>query len=179
VSLSCLAYTLPDDADGTRVLAELVKSYGVMFIKVNQWQSFQESDIALNDIHDQPEDRYSAPDFVTKFERMLDRKPGLRPDVVRSLNLVATYFETREDSTVEDESHEETQQPLRYAEEFEALHIADVVSYEWQTLWRADTRILKESLAYGIFFSWLLCLPRDRMNIVHKYVLVSVYILGL
>ena len=69
---------------------------------------------------------------------MLDRKPGLRPDVVCSLDPVlrAAYFETREDSTIEDESHKEAQQPLRYAERLEALHIAHLVSYERQTLWQ-------------------------------------------
>jgi len=110
-----------------------------MFIKVNQWQIFQDSDIALNDIHDHNErNRNPAPDFVTKFERMLDRKPGLRSHVACLLDPEprATYYETREDSIVEGESHEETQQPLRYAERLEALHIAHVVSYEWQTLWR-------------------------------------------
>jgi hypothetical protein len=76
--------------------------------------------------------------YQLEFEQMLDRKPGLRPDVVCSLNPIpgATYFETREDSIVKYESHKETQQPLRYAERLEALHIACVVSYEWQKLWR-------------------------------------------
>ena len=154
--------TLPDDA-GVAVLSDLVKAYGDTFIKVNDWQTFQETDIGLNYMSHQ-EDRHPAPDFVKKFEQMLDRKPGLRPEAVRSVNLAATYFETREDSTVEDESHE----PLRYADELEALHIAHVASYEWQTLWRAGTRTLKEFLAYGMFFSQLLCIPKDTMTKVHK-----------
>jgi hypothetical protein len=116
-----------------------------MFIKVYELRTFQYSDIALNNIRDHDEtDRDPAPDFVSKFERMLDRKPGLRPDVVWSLDPIprATYFETREDLTVEYESHEETQQPLRYAERLEALHIAHVVSYG-----RGGTCALKECLA--------------------------------
>jgi hypothetical protein len=74
------------------------------------------------------------PALVTKFERMLYRKSGLHPDVIDPKSR-ATYFETHEDSTVEDESHEETQQPLRYAERLEALNIANIVSWEWQELW--------------------------------------------
>jgi len=169
--------TLPDDA-GAAVISDLVKAYGVMFIKVNEWKKFQETDIALNHISHE-EDTHPAPDFVTKFEQMLDRKPGLSGEAVRFVNLAATYFETREDSTVEDESHEETPQPLRYADKLEALHIAHVASYKWQILWRAGTRTLKECLAYGMFFSQLLCVPNanDGMTKVHKYVLT--YILGL
>ena len=149
-----------------------------MLIKVEQWKVFGESDIGLNGIHEQ-EDRYTVPDFVTKFERMLDRKPGLLRDVPCSLDLKdrTTYFEAREVSTIEDESHEETQQPLRDANQLEALHIAHVASYEWETLWRGGTRALKECLAYGMFFSQLLCVPKDTMTKVHKYVLA--YILGL
>jgi hypothetical protein len=152
-----------------------------MFIKVNQWQIFQRSDIALNDIHDHNErNRDPAPDFVAKFERMLDRKPGLRPDVACLLDPEprAAYFETREDSTIEDESHEEMQQPLRYAEQLEALHIAHVVSYEWQTLWHGGgTRTLKEYFVNAMFFLHLLCVSKNKTTIVHcghKYVLTYI-----
>jgi hypothetical protein len=145
-----------------------------MFIKVNKWQIFQDSDIALNDIHDHNEtNRDPAPDFVAKFERILDRKPGLRSGVVCSLDPEsrAAYFETREDLIVEDESHEEMQQPLRYADRCEALHIAHVVSYEWQTFWHGGgTRTLKEYLANAIFFLHLICVPKNRATRVHGHV---------
>jgi len=57
-----------------------VKEYEDIFIKVKEWGIFQHSDIARNGIYD---DSITAPngDFVTEFERMLDRKPGLRLDL--------------------------------------------------------------------------------------------------
>ena len=108
-----------------------VKKYEDIFIKVNEWGIFQNSDIELNDICDA---LTITPNFVTEFERMLDRKPGLRLDVGCFLDSRsrAAYFESREDSTVEDESHGETNRPLRYAERLEALHVAHIASYEWQ-----------------------------------------------
>jgi hypothetical protein len=168
--------TLPDDA-GPGLISDLMEKYAVVFIELNEWQKFQEIDIALNRIRRDEEDTHPTPDFVTKFEQMLDRKPGLCRDAVRLVNLAATYFDTREDSTVEVESHEDTQQPLRLADELEAVHIAHVVSHRWQKLWGPHKRALKERLAYGMFFSQLLCLPEDTTTKVNKYVLT--YILGL
>jgi hypothetical protein len=138
-SLSCLAYTPLEYVDGSSELrSELVEKYKVMFIKVHQWEKFQYSDIALNNIYAyNGTNTAPAPDFVTNFERMLDTKPGLRPGIPCSLDTRsrAVYFELREDSTVEDESYEEAQQPLRYADKLEVLHITYIASYDWEILW--------------------------------------------
>jgi hypothetical protein len=42
----------------------------------------------------------------------------------------AAYFRPREDSTAEDESHEERKQLWRYAERLEMIHIADIAGEE-------------------------------------------------
>jgi hypothetical protein len=103
--------------------SELVKDFEDIFINVHEWEIFQESDIDLNNILE-ASNEIPAPDFVTNFERMLDRKPGLRPEVPCYLDSqsLAAYFELRED-----ESREGTQQPLRYVERLEALHIEQIV----------------------------------------------------
>jgi hypothetical protein len=59
--------------------ASLVKEYKDILIKVGEWGAFEASDIKRNDL-----DIFfhgTVPDFVAKFERELDRKPGLAPDV--------------------------------------------------------------------------------------------------
>jgi hypothetical protein len=148
---------LPEYADDNSVLnSELVKDYEDIFINVHEWEIFQESDIDLNNILE-ASNEIPAPDFVTNFERMLDRRPGLRPEMPCCLDSQsrAAYFELREGLAVEDESHEETQQPLRYVELLEALHIGQLVSYEWQKLWQGQGGIkytLKGCEANGIFF---------------------------
>jgi hypothetical protein len=140
-----------------------VKEYEDIFIKVKEWGIFQHSDIELNGINDDP---ITAPNFVTEFERMLDRKPGLRLDVGCFLDSRsrAAYFESHEDSTVEDESHEEANRPLRYAERLEALHVAHIASYEW---FRRGTQM--GFLANAMFFFQLLCAPKNEVNL---YVLI-------
>ncbi|KIY46366.1 hypothetical protein FISHEDRAFT_75704 [Fistulina hepatica ATCC 64428] len=65
--------------------------YQDIFIKVDQWKTFAESDISLNDILDV--DRYvglgnAAPDLnlLTELERELARNPGLAPDARNEFN---------------------------------------------------------------------------------------------
>ena len=173
-------YTPPEDADDSSD----VTRYKVMVMKVHQWQPFQPSDIALNNIrHGGVKTRVSIPDFVTNFERMLDTKPGLRPDIPLSLSppTWAAYFELREDSTVRDEPCEETQQPqpLRYAEKLEALHIASVVSFDWEELWNGHRKCIlpvNECLAYSMFIQFL-CVPTNRTTTVHHDTYVITYML--
>jgi hypothetical protein len=108
---------------------------------------------------------------------MLDKKPGLRPDVPCFLDppTWAAYFELREDSTVKDESHEETQQPLRYAEQLEALHIAHIALYDWENLWnRQGKGALKECLTNAMLVQFL-CFPMNRTTIVHHDMYVVTY----
>lgn len=170
-------YTLPEDANGSNVPNSklvLLEPYKDMFIKVNRWGHFNKSDIGLNDIHVVLPETH-IPAFVTMFEQMLESRPGLHPDVPSALDPEsrATFFETREDSTI-DESHEEMQQPLRYAEKLEALHIANVASYGWQQLWQEGTagkRALKGDLTNDIFFFQVSCVPTIGATSVARYVL--------
>ena len=157
---------LPKDAKGNNVLySTLLNDYEDMFITVKQWQTFHYSDIDRNYIYDST-NRIPVPDFVTNFERMLDRKPGLRPDVgcILDSQSRAAYFELSEDSIVEDKS-------LRYAEQLEALHIAHIVSYDWQNLWGwGGKHTLNKCLVDAIFFFQLSLVPTNRTTIVYKYV---------
>ena len=60
----------------------LVREYEDIFIKVNNWGTFEDSDIEQNGLRQYVE--YvdgTVPDFVAEFERELDSKPGLAPDV--------------------------------------------------------------------------------------------------
>ena len=160
---------LAKGAEEDRLLLELVKDYEDMFIKVGQWQTWKRFDIDLNNIHDET-DENPAPDFVTNFERMLDRKPGLRPEVGCSLDSQsrAAYFELREDSTIEDES-------LRYAGQLEALHITHIVSYAWHNLWHGhNKKALKGCLANALFFFQVSCVPMNRTTSVKRYVLTRI-----
>ena len=64
------------------------------------------------------------------------------------------------------------QQPLRYAERLEALHIAHIASYEWQELWQGTgKRALKGGLSNAIYFFQLSCAPMSRATTVDRYVL--------
>jgi hypothetical protein len=62
--------------------SDLVQEYKHMFIKVNEWGSFEDSDIVRNGLRDCGT---RVPDFVAEFERKLDSKPGLASDVCRFL----------------------------------------------------------------------------------------------
>ena len=70
----CLTNTLPEvqEVDG-------VQEYRDIFLKVKDWENFQESDIERNRIEEA--ENITIPAFVTTFERMLLRKPCLSPDV--------------------------------------------------------------------------------------------------
>ena len=57
--------------------SDLVREYRDTFVIVKKWDSFDSSYIDLNNIWEVN----WAPDFVAEFERMLDSKPGLAPDV--------------------------------------------------------------------------------------------------
>lgn len=59
----------------------LVTEYEDIFIKVKEWGTFESSDIERNGIQICGDDGTPVPDFVTEFERELDIKPGLAPDV--------------------------------------------------------------------------------------------------
>jgi hypothetical protein len=61
-----------------RVDSDFVRRYEDVFINVNQWGALEDSDIERS----LREHLYGkVPDFVVKFERELDGKPGLDPDV--------------------------------------------------------------------------------------------------
>ena len=59
----------------------LVTEYEDIFIKVKEWGTFESSDIERNGIQICGDDGTQVPDFVAEFERELDIKPGLAPDV--------------------------------------------------------------------------------------------------
>ena len=63
--------------------SDLVREYRDIFIIVKKWDSFGSSDEGLNNLWEVD----WAPDFVAEFERMLDSKPGLAPDVGSFLDL--------------------------------------------------------------------------------------------
>ena len=62
--------------------SELFKEYQDAFIIVNNWGSFQLSDIDLNDVRSVTlVPNFVEENFVTKFERKLDRRPGVASNV--------------------------------------------------------------------------------------------------
>jgi hypothetical protein len=174
--LIILTHTLPEDAEGNNVLdSAFVKEYEDTFINVKEWGVFHNSDLELNDISGA---MITTPNFVTEFEGMLDRKPGLRLDVGCFLDSrsQAAYFDSPEDSTVGDESHEETNRALSYAERLEVLHVAHIASYEWQNFWFShcswtSKRTPMDCLANAMFFFQLLRAPKNEVTFVSLYVL--------
>jgi hypothetical protein len=59
---------------------DFVKEYENIFIKVKEWDAFDDSDIERNGLREH-RDWTPAPEFVSEFEQELDRKPGLATDV--------------------------------------------------------------------------------------------------
>jgi hypothetical protein len=57
-------------------------------------------------------------------------------------------------------------------------YTSHVVSYEWQTLWREGGSTLKEYSADAIMMQLLLCVPKNRTTIVHRYLLTYILRLG-
>ena len=73
----------------TRVVElEHLKEYEDIFIKVKKLGGFQFSDIERNRISVVT----SVPDFVAKFERNLERKPGLPLNVRCSLSCPSAFL---------------------------------------------------------------------------------------
>jgi hypothetical protein len=64
--------------------SDFVREYEDFFIKVKQWGAFEGSDIEGNGLRSNVHG--TVPDFVVEFERELDDKPGLDPDVCRFLD---------------------------------------------------------------------------------------------
>jgi len=61
---------------------DFVKEYENIFIKVKEWDAFDDSDIERNGLREHRDvDGTPAPEFVSEFEQKLDRKPGLATDV--------------------------------------------------------------------------------------------------
>ena len=58
----------------------LMREYNNLFIKVNEWGSFEDSNIERNGLREYIHDG-TVPDFVAEAERDLDSKLGLSPDV--------------------------------------------------------------------------------------------------
>ena len=67
---------LPED--DRPVDTALVREYNSIFIKVNEWGEFEDSDIALNGVREYVT---QVPDFVAASQRKLDSKPGLAREV--------------------------------------------------------------------------------------------------
>ena len=81
----CL-FTLASSGYLTSLLPEGNKSveYKDIFINVKRWGAFEGSDVERNGLKIYVNG--TVPDFVAEFERRLDEKPGLAPDVCCSLD---------------------------------------------------------------------------------------------
>jgi hypothetical protein len=73
---ACLTTALPEIGDGV-LSSALFQEYQPIFINVESWDGFQESDIELNKLRLKGD----PPDFVVEFRQKLDSKPALSPDV--------------------------------------------------------------------------------------------------
>lgn len=60
--------------------SDFVKEYESIFIKVKKWGAFESDDIERNRVY-KCDDETLIPNFVSKYERELDSKPGLTLDV--------------------------------------------------------------------------------------------------
>ena len=69
---------LPEAVNDGLVYSDLIKKYENIFMKVNGWGRFARADLKRNGIHG---NRLGGPDYVAKFEQMLDRKSSLDPNV--------------------------------------------------------------------------------------------------
>ncbi|KIY49881.1 hypothetical protein FISHEDRAFT_72509 [Fistulina hepatica ATCC 64428] len=158
-----------------------VRSYQDVFIKVDQWKTFAESEIYLNDILDV--DIYvglgnAAPDLnlLTELERELARNPGLAPDARDEFNKLdidcrneyfgkdnASQIVTYENGSPSDStSQNEPSEALRDTERLEMRHIVDLASRPWQTIWQDNPchpqihSPLKGNFAYAMYFAVLM-----------------------
>jgi hypothetical protein len=62
------------------VNSDLVIEYENLFIKVKEWDAFDDSDVERNGLCEY-DDGIPVPEFVAEFEQKLDSKPGVAPDV--------------------------------------------------------------------------------------------------
>jgi len=163
--------------------SEFVQRYHPIFINVEKWGVFSQSDIDLNSIRN----ARSVPDFVENFERKLVSKPNVAPDVRCCINLshevLDAYFNCDdsihhaqdiplEDLTAEDESHGDREQPWRSAGKIEVLHIMELVSIDWKIFWTGVFgNALNGRLADGMLFYKFVVHLKDETPAAQLYVL--------
>jgi hypothetical protein len=83
---ACLTNMLPEDVNDELVYSDPIKTYQNIFIKVNNWGQFEQPDIQRNNKSEE-RNMATAPNFVANFERTLERKSRLVPDVRCFLDL--------------------------------------------------------------------------------------------
>ena len=78
-SSASLTNTPPEAIDDEVIYSDLIKEYQNIFIKVNEWGKFEESDIRRNDISEvQDQGLIPVPNFVASFEQKLEKMPDVR-----------------------------------------------------------------------------------------------------
>jgi hypothetical protein len=81
---------LPEGVENELVYSDFIQSYESIFIIVNDWEQLGHSDLERSHI-DEVQEETSVPNFVTNFERRLDREPYLLPNVRRFLDLTVCH----------------------------------------------------------------------------------------
>ena len=158
---------------------EPLEEYKDLFIMTTIWGGFGDEDIEDNDLSifvNEP-----APDFVTEFERELDAKPGVAPDVccfldhsidadgsiqayhafeiISDVQFQNTYFApfTGGTGAVGTSFDSESR---RLAGKLEVLHLVYISALEWHLSWIS----LKEPSMNAIFFGYFASLAGGNQS---------------
>ncbi|KAI9437875.1 hypothetical protein F5148DRAFT_1021303 [Russula earlei] len=149
--------------------SELVKEYKDIFINVSNWGDFEEADIHGNHIVEAT----AVPQFVTEFEKKLDSKPTVTPDLysacecISGQSLAAAYDRSNEAMDIDDGPPEESisdfrslgeREVPRQAQGDEMSHVVYIMSDKWpshQQRQQNRNDAFKERVAQMIFFGKL------------------------
>ncbi|KAI9512458.1 hypothetical protein F5148DRAFT_1373161 [Russula earlei] len=122
--------------------SELVKEYKDIFIDVSNWGDFEDADIHGNHIVEAA----AVPQFVTEFEKKLESKPTVAPDLysacerISGRSLAAAYDRSNEAMDIDDGPPEESisegrslgkREVPRQAQGDEMSHVVYIMSYKW------------------------------------------------
>ena len=172
---------------------EPLEEYKDLFIMTNIWGGFGDEDIEDNDLSifvNEP-----APDFVTEFERELDAKPGVAPDVrcfldhsIDADGSIQAYraFEIISDVQFQNEYFAPftsgtgavgtsfDSESRRLAGKLEVFHLMYISALEWRQSWIS----LKEPSMNVIFFGYFASLAGDTVRkyaLTHLLLLILIY----
>jgi len=147
-----------------------IEQYDEIIINVEEWGVFDPSDLTHNDI-ETPTSVGDLPDFVDRFHKELDHKPGMERNQMPLIKLIPKIL----DYFIGWIHRGRSSGPNRNADPCEVMHLGMLANLGWEKLWNGSGQSLKREVADSMLFHVLSLYSQSDVKAatVKLYVLTS------